>query len=81
MLCLPVYCGLAWAGASLGEEAVLADSGRAGQVAARVGRGRSMAFLNLPRGRVLSSQTCGRLDSRQASIVVSQPASRRVVHA
>jgi hypothetical protein len=68
-------------GASLGEEAVLADSGRAGEVAARVGRVRSMAFLSIPRGRVLSSQTCGALDSSRASIVLSQPASRRVVHA
>ena len=45
------------------------------------GRVRSMAFLSIPRGRVLSSQTCGALDSRRASIVLSQPASRRVVHA
>jgi polysaccharide biosynthesis/export protein len=36
-------------GASLGEEAVLEDSGRAGEVAARVGRVRSLNFLsNLP---------------------------------
>jgi len=34
-------------GASLGEEAVLADSGRAGEVAARVGRVRSPVFLNI----------------------------------
>jgi hypothetical protein len=33
-------------GASLGEEAVLADSGRAGEVAARVGRVRSLALLS-----------------------------------
>ena len=36
-------------GASLGEEAVLADSGRAGEIAARVGWVRSMAFLSIPR--------------------------------
>jgi hypothetical protein len=36
-------------GASLGEEAVLADSGRAGEVAARVGRVRSLAFLSILR--------------------------------
>jgi hypothetical protein len=30
--------------ASLGEEAVLADSGRAGEVAARVGRVRKVTF-------------------------------------
>ena len=33
--------------ASLGEEAVLADSGRAGEVAAGVGRVRSPAFLSI----------------------------------
>ena len=33
-------------GASLGEEAVLADSGRVGEVTAEVGRVRSLAFLN-----------------------------------
>ena len=34
-------------GASLGEEAVLADSGRAGEVTAGVGRVRSLAFLSI----------------------------------
>jgi len=34
-------------GASLGEEAVLADSGRAGEVAARVGRVRRLALLSI----------------------------------
>jgi hypothetical protein len=34
-------------GASLGEEAVLADLGRAGEVVARVGRVRSLAFLSI----------------------------------
>jgi hypothetical protein len=34
-------------GASLGEEAVLADSGRAGEVAAGVGRVRCLAFLSI----------------------------------
>jgi hypothetical protein len=34
-------------GASLGEEAVLADSGRAGEVAARVGRVRNLDFLSI----------------------------------
>ena len=33
--------------ASLGEEAVLADSGLAGEVAARVGRVRSLIFLSI----------------------------------
>jgi len=38
-------------GASLGEEAVLADSGRVGEVAARVGRVRSLAFLSILLGQ------------------------------
>jgi len=33
-------------GASLGEEAVLADSGREGEVVARIGRVRSLAILS-----------------------------------
>jgi hypothetical protein len=36
-------------GASLGEEAVLADSGREGEVVAGVGRVRSLAFLSILR--------------------------------
>jgi hypothetical protein len=39
-------------GASLGKEAVLADSGRAGEVAAGVGRVRRVTFFSiLPTGR------------------------------
>ena len=34
-------------GVSLGEKAVLADSGLAGEVAARVGRVRRLAFLSI----------------------------------
>ena len=45
-------------GASLGEEAVSADSGRVGEVAARVGRVRSRAFLSILQGMLLLSQTC-----------------------
>lgn len=41
-------------GASLGEKAVLADSGRAGVVAARVGRVRSLAFWNSLLGRFVT---------------------------
>ena len=40
-------------GASLGEEAVLADSGRAGEVAAGVGRVRRLAFLSILRDFIL----------------------------
>jgi hypothetical protein len=36
-------------GASQGDEAVLADSGREGEITARVGRVRSLAFLSIPR--------------------------------
>jgi hypothetical protein len=45
-------------GASLGEEAVLADSGHAGEVAAGAGRVRSLAFLSILLGMVLRCQTC-----------------------
>ena len=42
-------------GASLGEEAVLADSGREGEVVARDGRVRSLAFLSILRMVLLLS--------------------------
>ena len=42
------HCGLAWReGAPLGEETVLADSGLEGEVATRVGRVSSLAFLSI----------------------------------
>ena len=66
-------------GASLGEEAVLADSGRAGEVAARVGRVRSLAFLSiLPRILPLP-HTHGPLNFHPATIVLPQPASCSLV--
>ena len=40
-------------GASLGEEAVLADSGRAGEVAAGAGRVRTVALLSILYGVLL----------------------------
>jgi len=40
-------------GASLGEEAVLADSGWEGEITARVGRVRSLAFLSILLGSAL----------------------------
>jgi hypothetical protein len=40
-------------GASLGGEAALADSGRAGEVAAKVGRVRRLAFLSILRDFIL----------------------------
>jgi hypothetical protein len=36
-----------WQGASLGEEAVLADSGRAGEIAARGWAGQKRAIFNI----------------------------------
>ena len=44
-------------GAALGEEAVLADSGREGDIAARVRRVRSPAFLSRLRGSLNESGT------------------------
>jgi len=38
----------------MGEETVLADSGRAGEIVARVGRVRSLAFLSVLRESPLS---------------------------
>ena len=46
-------------GASLGEEAVLADSGRVGIVAAGVGRVRRTAFLSILYGVLLLPKTRG----------------------
>ncbi len=45
-------------GASLGGEAALADSGRAGEVAAKVGRVKRLAFLSILCGAALLFQTC-----------------------
>jgi len=62
-------------GASLGEDAVSADAGRLGEVAAGVGRVRSLAFLSILRGRVLLFQTGKALDFRRAVIIFLHPAS------
>ena len=68
-------------GASLGEEAVLADSGRAGEVAARVGWVRSLAFLSILRDVLLLPQTCRPSKFCCAKIVFPQPAgSTRLTH-
>ena len=52
-------CSLAAAllgqGAAMGEEAVLADSGRVGEIAAGVGRVRNLAFLSMLYGLLLLS--------------------------
>ena len=60
-------------GTSLGEEAVLADSGRAGEVATRVGRVRSLAFLNILRAVLPMFLMCGLLNFHCATIVFPQP--------
>jgi hypothetical protein len=52
-------------GASQGEEAVLADSGRAGEIFARVGRVRSLVFLSILRES--SSVVTTRADYRSSS--------------
>ncbi len=63
-------------GASLGEEAVLAASGRAGEVTAGVGRVRSLAFLSIL--RIISTESVSIRTSRfcHAHVVCQQPASR-----
>ena len=61
--------------ASMGEEAVLADSGRAGEVAARAWRVRCLDFLSILRGALLLSQTYGPVKYRRVLIVFPQPAS------
>src|SRR4029077_16001443 len=63
-------------GASLGEEAVLAGSGGAGEVAARVGRVRSLAFLSILCSVPLSSQTCRPVKIRRSHRVFPQPVRR-----
>ena len=62
-------------GASQGEEAVLADSGWAGEMFAGVGRVRRLDFLNLLLCRALLSQTGGLLSFWLADIVFLRPAS------
>ena len=63
-------------GASLGEEAVLADSGRVGEVAAGVGRVRMLAFLNSLRMlrilRYSSSQVALRGRPENAATLIRQ---------
>ena len=63
-------------GASLGEEAVLADSGRAGEVAAGVGRVRCLAFLSILLGAFLLSQMCESVKLWRAHIGFLQSARR-----
>ena len=53
----------------MGEEAVLADSGRKGELDARVGRVRNLAFLRILRADRLLCDTFGKLSFRRATIV------------
>ena len=64
-------------GASQGEESVLADSGRAGEITARVGRVRSPAFLRILHKALFLSSMCGPLNFHRAAMVVPQPAKNR----
>jgi hypothetical protein len=54
---------------SQGEESVLADSGRAGEITVRVGRVRSLAFLSILFGVLLLSQKCMLSKFRWAEMV------------
>ena len=56
-------------GASLGEEAVLAAAGRAGEVTSGAGRVRSLNFLSILFGVFLLSQMCRPLSFHRATIV------------
>jgi len=62
-------------GASLGEEAVLADSGRAGEVAAGDGRVRSLVCLNIQRE---CTPACGAMRGDHRSSAVSKWFFRRL---
>ena len=64
-------------GASLSEEAASAGSGRAGEVDARVGRVRSLAFLSiLQEGSPIVGQMWRPSEFSRAEIVVPQPAKQ-----
>jgi hypothetical protein len=63
-------------GASLGKEAVLADSGREGELTTRVGRVRRLAFLSIPSGVFLLLQTYKPMKFGRIHMVFPQPASR-----
>jgi hypothetical protein len=59
-------------GASLGEEAVLADSGRAGEVSAWVGRVRRLAFLSILRDFILLFLKLRPLNFHRATTVLRE---------
>jgi len=58
--------------ASQGEESVLADSGREGEITAGDGRVRTVAFLSILRGGLLLSQSCRPVKFRHAQNVFPQ---------
>src|SRR6266513_5747178 len=66
-------------GAPLAEEAVLANSGRAGEVAAWVGQVRSLNFSSILPGVLPLPQTRGPLNVHRTTIVFPQPASAATV--
>ena len=57
----------------MGEEAVLADSGRVGEIAAGIGRVRSLPFLSILRDLHLLFTTCEPLSFLHTTIVFLQP--------
>ena len=61
-------------GASLGEEAALADSGREGEVVARAGRVRSLAFLSILHAVLLLYQTYRPMKFRRTHRAFPYPA-------
>jgi hypothetical protein len=66
-------------GASQGEESVLADSGRVGEITARVGRVRSLDFLSILFGVLLLSQKYMPSKFRWAETVFLQFSNSRLV--
>ena len=61
----------------MGEEAVLADSGRVGEIAGGAGRARSLAFLSSLRKFILLCHTYGPLTFLRVSRFFHSPPTRR----
>jgi hypothetical protein len=65
-----------WNGASQGEEPVLADSGREGEITAGVGRVRSLACLSILQKRLLLFQTCHNSFPRPTNVLAASVPDR-----
>jgi hypothetical protein len=63
-------------GASQGEEPVLADSGREGEITAGVGRVRRLACLSILRKRLLVFQTCHNSFPRPTNVLAASVPDR-----